>query len=168
MLDNIMYFESPGKTNTMEALLIAKNYLIKYNVRKIIIASTTGATALLAADILHESAVDIIVVGLDSYGWSQDEEKRQELIKLGIKTLPCNRYLNVEVANALRCFSQGIKVAFEIALMANYENLILENEEVLVVAGSGLGSDTVLLLKCINKNNITEFVVSKILCLPSC
>lgn len=166
MIENIVYFNSPGKVNTMEALHIAKEYARKNNSNKIIVASTTGATALTAAELFVGMGIQITVVGLDTYGWSQDKSRQIKLEEQGLITVPCTRYLQEEVANTLRCFSQGVKVAFEVAIMAAHKNLILDNEETLVIAGSGFGADTVLVLRSVFKNDIKDFTVSKLLCLP--
>lgn len=167
MKDEITYFEIPGKKNTEETLQIVRESALKYGVKKILLASTTGYTALLAADILKNDGVEIITVGIDTYGWSQEEERRKELENANLIVLPCTDYLKEDVANILRCFSQGVKVALEIAFMASNAGMILpDTSTIIAVAGSGFGADTALLLKSVVKNNKIEYKVNKILCMP--
>lgn len=165
-MDTITYFEKPGKQNTQTAFQIARDYALRHGVKDIVLASTTGSTAILAADFFGTDALRLTVVGVDTYGWSQDAQRRKELEEKGITAIPCTEYLSQEAANALRWFSQGTKVAFEIAFMAAKAGAVPAEGEVISIGGTGFGSDTVLVLKFAESNGKREFGLSRILCLP--
>ena len=70
------------------------------------------------------------------------------------------------VANALRIFGQGTKVAVEIALMAADSGLISVNEDVISIGGTGRGADTALVLKPVNVQDFFDLKVHEIICKP--
>lgn len=162
----ITEFEKPGKQNTAETFKIAKEYAVSRGVKKIILASTTGSTALAAADFFKGTDIKLIVVGVDTYGWSQSGEKRKELENAGLTVLPCTHYLSMDAANALRSFSQGTKVAVEITLFAAEKGLAADLEEVVAVGGSGFGSDTALVLRPQVIKGVRKIDLTRILCMP--
>ena len=166
MLSEIVYFDKTGKENTRETLDVVKKKALQLGIKKVLIASTTGYTALCAAEAFQSTGVDIVAVGIDTYGWSQEEAKRKELESKGIRLVPCSIYFNDEVSNILRCFSQGVKVAVEIAVMAAEAGAVQESDRVIAVAGTGFGADTSLLLKPARKRTINKLEIYKILCMP--
>jgi len=70
------------------------------------------------------------------------------------------------VANTLRLFGQGIKVCVEIAMMATDAGLI-SPAEVLSVAGTGRGADTVALIAPQSSNKLFDLKVREILVKPT-
>jgi hypothetical protein len=70
------------------------------------------------------------------------------------------------VANFLRAFCQGVKVCVEILLMAGNAGLVAEGEEVIVVAGTGRGADTALVMSGATSGNLKAMHISRILCKP--
>ena len=71
------------------------------------------------------------------------------------------------MAQTLRLFGQGMKVVVEIAAMAADAGVIPCDEDVLVVAGSGKGSDTAVVLRPANSHNIFDMVIREIIAKPS-
>ncbi len=63
MNGGICYSEKPGKSNT----------------ENIVLASTTGRTALLAADYSHDLEIKIIAVGVNTFGWKKSEEIKKRI-----------------------------------------------------------------------------------------
>ena len=61
---------------------------------------------------------------------------------------------------------QGVKVCVEIAVMALDAGLIPHGEEIIVVAGSGRGADTAVIMHPAHANNILETKINEILCKP--
>lgn len=166
MIKNIVLFDKPGKENTYDTIQIAREKALRTGIRRVVVASTTGYSALCAAEVFFGTGIEIIAVGIDTYGWSQDKERRKELEKANIKLLPCSIYFNDEVSNILRCFSQGVKVALEIAVMAAEAGMIPESESTIALGGTGFGTDTAILLKPASKININKLKVQEILCMP--
>ena len=62
-----------------------------------------------------------------------------------------NKYLFEEmVANTLRIFGEGMKVACEITLMAADAGMIRTDDDIIAMGGTGKGLDTALVLRPVN------------------
>jgi len=70
------------------------------------------------------------------------------------------------MANLLRCFCQGVKVCFEIVLMATDAGLLAGGERVIAVAGTGRGADTALVMQAASTQHPWRLKVDEILCKP--
>jgi hypothetical protein len=70
------------------------------------------------------------------------------------------------VAETLRLFGQGIKVAVEIAMEACDAGLIPEGEDVVSVAGTGRGADTVAVIRAHPSNRFLDVRVRQIAAKP--
>lgn len=183
----VVYFDSPGEQNTAEALKIAKDYAEKNKIKHVVVASTRGNTAVKAKDVFKNSGVSLIIVthvqGFLEPGKQQfDENIREELEKEGVKVLTTahafggismaivkdigGTTLVDMVARSLRMFCQGVKVAVEIVLMAADAGLIPVDEDVLSVAGTSKGADTVLLIKPAHTRNVFDLKVREVLAMP--
>jgi len=72
----VTYFEKPGLANTDKALEIAKKYADQFNVRDIIVASTSGNVAEKAAGIFNPNDYNLVVIAHSYY--FVGTKKRQE------------------------------------------------------------------------------------------
>ena len=70
------------------------------------------------------------------------------------------------MANLLRCFSQGVKVCFEIVMMATDAGLLERGESVIAMAGTGRGADTALVMQAASSQNMPKLRVNEMLCKP--
>jgi len=70
------------------------------------------------------------------------------------------------IANVLRLFSQGMKVCFEIVVMAADAGAIPIGEKVIAIGGQGRGSDTAIIIKSANTGNFFDLDVEEILAKP--
>ncbi len=165
-IEKVVYFEKAGKENTKEALRIAKDKVLEHGVKKILVASTMGDSALLALDIFKETEIEIMTVGIGTFGWTQDKEKTKVLEEAGIQAYPCTKYLNEEISNSFRYFSEGVKVIIEMATLLVEDGVLTEGEEIVGIAGTVSGADTVLLLKSANIENKNMIHIQRIFCLP--
>ena len=68
------------------------------------------------------------------------------------------------MANLLRCFCQGVKVCFEIVLMATDAGLLTSQETVIAIAGTGRGADTALVMQAASSQHLKKLRVNEILC----
>jgi hypothetical protein len=109
-------------------------------------------------------------------------ENRQRIISAGGKVLTTthafggvgrairrklNTYQSDEIiANTLRIFGEGTKVAVEIAIMAADSGLISIQEDLIAIGGSGRGADTALVLTPSNVQNFFDLKVREIICKP--
>jgi len=184
----VLYFEKKGTVNTDRALEIALACCEDKGIQKVVVASSTGKTALRLREKAKPS-VEIIAVtyGAGSKYREEVEEfnrNRETLAKKGIQTVRGlqglsaterafeNKYksgllpLNI-VADTLRMFSQGMKVCLEVALMAAEAGFITPDEEVVVIAGSGTGADTAVIMKPAYAASMFDTRFKAILCMPA-
>jgi hypothetical protein len=180
-----VYFEHPGSGNTEAALQVAKHRAQELGVKNIIVASTTGATAVRAMDILKGLRVIIVthVAGMREPNVQEFTEKNRQIVesKGGIllttahafgglsaaMRLKFNTYVIGDiVTSTLRIFGQGMKVACETALMAADSGLVRTDEDVISIGGTGHGADTALVLRPATSRNFFDLRVKEILCKP--
>jgi len=182
----VLYFEKPGRENTEACLSIVKE-AIKEGIRYVVVASTTGETGLLFANALKDSGVDLVVV-THSAGFKEpntselSKETRQRIEDLGAKVYTgsmlthsidvafSGRFsgysLTQIIANTLRRFGEGPKVCIECVMMAVDAGLIPEGEEVISVAGTARGSDSVLIIRSAASKRFLDLRVLEILAKP--
>lgn len=67
------------------------------------------------------------------------------------------------IANILRLFSQGMKVCFEIVVMATDAGAIPVGENVIAVGGQGRWADTAIIIKSANTTSFFDLDVGEIL-----
>ena len=184
MTGSIEYFSEAGKANTNETLTIAKTRALELGIRQILVASSHGYTAKEAAGIFAGTGIEIIAVtisaGFAEEGWCMTRDERNELDHAGVKVLTAQHGLSGGVGEAftgessllsvisgtLYCFSQGMKVAFEIAVMAAEAGCVPTDREVISIAGTGEGADTAIVLVPAYARKFKELRVSEILCKP--
>ncbi len=185
MIIQTHYFDTAGKHNTDETLDIVKEWSDKLRINRLIVATTGGETGLKAVKRLKTKNVIVVShsTGFKNEGEQElSEELRKRIESSGATVLTCqhalaglsrairfkfNTYQVDEIiANVLRIFGQGMKVAVEIALMAADAGLIPIGEEIISVGGTVRGVDTAVVL---NPNNVCRFFdlkVKGILCKP--
>lgn len=185
--DRVFYFAKKGAVNTDTALDIALACCDDRGIRKIVVASSTGKTAL-KLQAKAKPSIEIIAVTYGAGSRYQEEvkefngnrslleEKGVRIVK-GIHALSAtertfeNKYksgfipLNV-VADTLRMFSQGMKVCVEAAVMAAEHGFITAEEDVVVVAGSGHGADTAVVMRSGYAASMFDTKFRAVLCMP--
>jgi len=185
MEEKIVYFSEPGRENTDEVLRIAKLRAEELGIKCIVVASTTGATAVKAMDAFEGMKVVVVshFTGFHEPNVQEfTDENRQKVESKGGVILTTthafagidramrkkfNMYLLGEtVAGTLRIFGQGMKVACEIVLMAADAGLVRTDEDVISIGGTGRGADTALVLKPVNTTDLFDLKVREILCKP--
>jgi len=186
----VSYFETGGPHNTDKALEIAKKYADKFDVKEIVIASTTGMTAKKAKELFDLKKYKLIVVTHSYYFGGSD--KRQEFPEELIDNLrreglivfsathafgsverslriSLKQWAPVEImAKYLReNFSQGTKVCMEIATMVADAGLISNlDDDIICIGGTGRGADTVCLIKPMTTSLFHQLRVKAILAKP--
>lgn len=184
MTNSIIYYEEPGKINTGETLAIARKRALELGIRQVLVASSHGFTATEAMKTFAGSGIEVIAVtiseGFHDEGWCMTTEERQALKNLGVKVLTSQSSLGGGVgeafegessllsiiASTLYCFSQGMKVAFEIAVMAAESGCVSPGKEIISVAGTDEGADTAIVIIPAYARKFKETRVSEILCKP--
>ncbi len=188
MESTVFYFDEKGPVNTEKTLEIALDCCKAWNIGKIVVASSTGETALKLNE-KAANAVEIIAVTYSAgsrftSAVEQFNKNRDILFNKGNKIVRGlhalsgvergfeSKYksgfipLNI-IADTLRMFSQGVKVCVEIAVMAAEHGFITPDEEVVVIGGSGHGADTALVMRPAFAANIFETKIKALLCMPA-
>ena len=179
MEEKITYFDSPGLDNTEETLRLAMERAKARGIKKIILASTRGDTARLAAEPLASNGLKMIVVP-HQYGFGESQRFPPELVaeleKKGHRVHFGTMFFHTEnfygsrtptiMANMLRIFCQGMKVCVEIILMATDAGLIDIGEQVIAVTGTGRGADTAVVATASTSTKFNDFHITEIICKP--
>ena len=181
----IGYFPNTGTENTIEVFSIAKLRAAELGIKTILVASTTGATAAEAVKFFIGMKV-IVVTHAAGYKKPNTQEFTEENRRkveaydgqilttahafAGLSRAMRKKFdmylLGEDVANTLRIFGHGTKVACEIALMAADAGLVRTDEDIISIGGTGRGADTALVLKPVNSDDFFDLKVREILCKP--
>lgn len=176
----IVYFEEAGPGNTARVFELVDQTLAETGIRKVVLASTTGATAQYAMEHYKGQNVRLIIIP-HQYGFGASGQRfPQELVAraraeghevyFGTMLFHTDKLFGPGVpqwvAEFLRMFCQGVKVCVEILLMAGNAGLVGAGEQVVVVAGSGRGADTALIMTGGTSMNPKQVHISRILCKP--
>jgi hypothetical protein len=181
----IVYFAKPGEENTDETLRLAKLRAEELGIKTILVASTTGDTALKAMEVFKGTRVVVVshFTGMKGPNIQEfTEENRQKLLSAGVPLLTATHtfsglgramrkkfgmHLFEEVmANTLRLFGQGMKVVCEITMMAADAGLVRTDEDIMVIGGSSRGADTAVVLRPVNSEDFFDLKIKEILCKP--
>jgi hypothetical protein len=167
-----------------KTLKLAKKRAEELGIQNIIVASTTGETGV-KAEIFKGYNLIVVshVTGFRKPNFQEFLPKNRNIIETnGAKILTTTHsfgtlgravfkkfgtiQVDEIVANILRLFGQGVKVACEIACMAADAGLIRTDEEAIVIGGSGGGADTAVVLKPSNTHAFFDLRIKEITCKP--
>lgn len=187
MEKRVWYFEKAGRENTEACLQVVRGAVEDKRFRHLVIASTVGDTGVMFSEALKGSGLHIVVV-THSAGFKapntleMSEETRGRIVQAGarvytgtmvthsLETAFAAKFNGTSpsliVAQALRRFGEGSKVCCEIVMMAVDAGLIPEGEEILAVAGTARGADTVLVVRSAASKRFLELKVLEILAKP--
>lgn len=184
----ITYFEKQGNDYTDELIKAVKDKLdASSDIKRILIASATGESALKLYGAIDDGDIEIINV-THHMGFSGENESdiSDEMVKkledVGIKTYfgahafsgaargVTNKYggyspLDI-VADTLRMFSHGIKVAAEISIMAADAGLVPVGEDIIAIGGRGHGVDSAVILTPVNAKDLFNLQFHEIIAMP--
>jgi len=181
-----VYFRQAGPMNTARTLELAAARASVLGIRKVLVATTSGATGVRAAEAL--AGLEVIAV-THSTGFGEPDtqelgaENRAAIESAGATILTCQHAfggvgravrkklgtyeLDEIIAFTLRTFCEGIKVAAEMALMAADAGLVRTDEPLLAIAGTGRGADTAVILKPANAQTFFDLRFQEIICMPA-
>ncbi|MDI6814540.1 MAG: pyruvate kinase alpha/beta domain-containing protein [Dehalococcoidales bacterium] len=180
-----VYFKNPGRENTEEVLRIARQRAEELGIKTVLVASTTGDTAVRAMDVLNGLRVIAVthVSGFRKPNSQEFTEENRRIVesKGGIVLTTTHTFGGLSqamrskfntyvigdiVANTLRIFGEGMKVVCEITLMAADSGLVSTNEDIIAIAGTGKGADTAVVLTPVNSHHFFDLKIKEILCKP--
>ncbi|MCW4012739.1 MAG: hypothetical protein NWF07_07075 [Candidatus Bathyarchaeota archaeon] len=182
----IVYHTEIEIENTEKTLKAAKERADELGIRNIVISSTRGGTALAAVDVFKGYNLVVVthVAGFKEPGKIEmSDETVEEIKKKGGKVLTTvhafggvasaiqKKFNTMEsgllIANVLRMFGQGMKVAFEIIYMAADAGLLPMDEDVVSIAGTGKGADTAIVVKPAHSGDLFDLYVKEIIAKPT-
>jgi hypothetical protein len=180
-----MYFEHPGKDNTVQALKAGAARGRALGIDELVLATTSGETASLA--LAHCPGFKLTAVTYHC-GFKKPFQSvlpavvRRDLIAKGVQVVTATHALSgVErglaqkhtglspvllMADTLKLFGRGTKVAVEVAVMAADAGT-LSGRDVIAVGGSSQGADTALVVKPAHAARILDLKIREIICKPS-
>jgi len=166
-----------------DLLKAAKDAFVERGLEDVVVASTRGDTGLAAAKLFKGLKANLVVVG-HSVGFRQANENefstdaKREIEALGGSVLQCtmpfhsfNDAIRAKagtsaetlIADALRMMGQGTKVCVEIVAMACDSGLVESGKNVLAIAGTGRGADTVLVIKAANSRRLFDMKIVEVI-----
>ena len=181
------YFEKPGKANTSAVIAAVKGAVAETGVKHVVVASTSGATALAFAKALGNKA-QVIAVTYHA-GWHGGDvvaikpQARKALEKAGIPLVMCShafsgisRSISRQfggpnypelIAATFKVFGEGIKVALEVSVMAADAGQVPTDRNIIAVGGTGSGCDAAVLLRTAHQNSFFTLRVRRIITMVS-
>ena len=180
-----VYFEEPGSENTDEVLRIARQRAEELGIKTIVVASTRGGTAVKAMDVFQGLRVIVVthVSGFRAPDTQEFAEESRQIVesKGGVIVTAAHAFAGLSramrhkhdmyllgeiVADTLRIFGQGTKVALEVAMMAADAGVAHTDEDVISIGGTNSGADTAIVLAPVNTHLFFDLKVKEILCKP--
>ena len=182
----IAYLEGPREENTETVLRMVKKRAEELGIRDIVVASTLGNTGVRASEVLKGFNVVVVThcTGLwdtrcttTHRGESEDQYEANGAkiytgtdffmsIQRAIKnTYDVSNPAEI-MAETLRLFGEGMKVAVEVVAMATDAGKIPADKEVISVAGTGSGADTAIVVKPANSHRLFDMNVREIIVKP--
>ncbi len=179
----VLYFPSAGPAHTRAAVEAACRRAEELEIGEILVATETGRTALAAAGRFTGGKVIAVTYHSGAEKPFDDPlpgEAREKLLAQGAEILTCGHALSgaekaaaalgggaplAVVAETLRLFGQGTKVAVEIVLMAADAGL-LSGRDVIALGGTASGADTALVIAPAHQGGMFSLRVKEVICKP--
>lgn len=179
------YFESKGPSNTEAVLEIVRARMQDMGETAVVVPSTTGVTGLAAIAALSGQRLTIVT---HSAGYKRPgelevpDERLAEMRDSGANVVTAahafggvGRSVRRKfdtwqaeeiIAQTLKRFGEGVKVAVEITLMACDAGHVTPAEEIIACGGTGRGLDTALVLVPANAQDFFDIEIVEVLCKP--
>jgi len=183
----MLLFEQGGPENTEATLEASCRRAKELGIKRVVLATSTGRTALKALDAFKGLDVQIIGVTLHAGFWkvyvAPDKDMVAAAEARGARFLTATHSLMGNVESAIReklggaqpveliahtyyTFCQGMKVAVEVAVMAADAGLVENGEEVIAVGGTNEGADTAVVLKAAYTTHFFDVKVREVIAMP--
>lgn len=179
-----MYFDEPGQINTEQTLKLAFDRGSDLGLNEVVLASTTGETAYKALDIFkgfHIVAVTYHGGFREPFQNVMPPDVKKDLESKGVSVISATHALSgVErsiakkysglypallIADTLKRFGQGTKVAVEVAIMAA-DGGVLSGNDIVAIGGSAKGADTAWILTPVNQTHFFDLKIRELICKP--
>ncbi|MDJ0720237.1 MAG: pyruvate kinase alpha/beta domain-containing protein [Desulfobacterales bacterium] len=179
-----MYFDRPGKANTERTLRAAAEHGRARELDEIVLATTSGETAYQALEHCPGFKVTAVTYhcGFKTpFDPVMPTDVHRDLTARGVRVVTATHALSgierglskkhpgiyplLLMADTLKLFGQGTKVAVEVSIMAADAGA-LSGRDVIAVGGSSKGADTALVLKPAHAAHIFDLKIREIICKP--
>ena len=179
-----MVFDKPGKGNTEQTLKLAAAKGKELGLDEVVVATTTGDTAYKAMEIFNGFRLTAVTYHCgfkEPFKSTMSDDVRKDLESKNIRVVSASHALSglersvagkysgvypvLMIADTLRLFGQGIKVAVEVAVMAADAGALSGND-IISIGGSGKGADAALVLKPAHQNNFFDLRIREVVCKP--
>jgi uncharacterized protein len=190
MEESVLYFDNVGEENTDAVIEAAAKRAAELKISHIVVASTSGKTALKMAETVKGSGIKVIGIS-HQYGqkekgqWEVEEEYKEKLEALGaVITTQSHMFSGIErsitkkfggysrvevISDTLRSlFGKGFKVAIEVAIMAADSGHIpvSDTTEIIAIGGTRWGADVALVLRPAHSSDFFSLQVKEIIAMP--
>lgn len=181
----ITYFEQRGKHNTDEVLALVRARAVELGIEAVVVPSAGGASGLMALDALQGLKVVVVThsTGFAEPGHQEvPSETVEEMHSKGAAVLTATHAFGglgravrkkfgtwqVEeiIAQTLKRFGEGLKVAVEVSLMAADAGLVPPHREIISCGGTGHGLDTAIVVRPAHAQNFFDLEILEIICKP--
>jgi hypothetical protein len=179
-----MHFESAGKSNTQQVLEQAYQRAKDLGIEEIILPATKGDTALSAVKLFSGFKVTVVTYHCGfkkPFENRMEDDVKKDLIEKGATLVTATHALSglekslakknqgiypvLIIADTLRLFGHGTKVAVEVSLMAADAGALSGND-VIALGGSSRGVDAALVIKPAHSNSLFDLRIREIICKP--
>jgi hypothetical protein len=179
-----MYFDRIGKINTDKTLELAFNRGQELNINEMVIASTMGDTAYQALEVFQGFQLTVVTYHCgykEPFKSVMPDDVRKDLEAKGARVISATHALSgVErsvakkyagiypvllIADTLKLFGQGTKVAVEVSIMATDAGA-LSGKDIISIGGTSKGADTALVIKPANQSDLFGLRIREIICKP--
>lgn len=186
----VYYFEAPGPANTADAARFAVERAQALGIGTVVVASSSGRTALQFLEVMMDSGLQLVVVthvvGFRAPGeWEFDPAAAETLREAGATVVTGTHVLSglerafsasakvsggsrsEAVAEALRrVVAVGLKVAVECVLIAADQGAVPVDREVVACGGTGSGADTVVVVRPAHTSRFFDCQVRELVAMP--
>lgn len=180
-----MFWEKAGAENTESTLRLALNKGQELGINTFVVASCSGETAQKLVSLSEKANIICVThqVGFQSPGVDEMESETRELLQSQNVAVLTTTHLFAGVdralrfqfkgvypaeimAQTLRIFGQGVKVAVEIACMSLDAGLVPYGQDIISIGGSAEGADAALVIRPAHSAHFFETQVKEIICMP--
>ena len=179
-----MYFDKPGKNNTEKTLELAFARGKELGLNEVVLATSKGDTAYKALDIFTGFTITAVTYHCgfkEPFRPVMDPQVRADLEQKGVRVVSATHALSglersflnkfsgaypvLVVADTLRLFGQGTKVAVEVATKAADAGT-LTGKDIVSIGGTSRGADAALILKPAHQTGLFDLRIREIVCKP--
>lgn len=179
-----MFFDKLGKDNTEQTLNSAFQRGKELGLNEVVLASTKGDTAYKALEIFSGFRITAVTYHCgfkEPFKKMMSDDVKNDLKEKGVVVISATHALSgVErsitkkytgiypvllIADTLRLFGQGTKVAVEVSIMAADAGALTGND-IISIGGTARGADAALVIKPANQSDLFDLRIREIICKP--